>query len=321
VKKVEEGTPEGTGEPEKPTPPRNWCPRASSAFKGYTVCLDLYSDATVKRRRGVQVFPEGTNHILRPNRAMRVFVLHPIDAKVSIALGGDEGVFVPGDRDQVSQKDDGETHAEKEIAPDFAIEEQEFAPRLPGTANLSVTVKRPGQDEEVRVVEFLVEQTYVGAVRLGVAVVFGGAVDRDYESRAVSGSQQSEVVATSTQDANLELVLGYSAYLTPRSYANTNWLRFEPYVGIGLLNDGPTGLETLKSLHAGIEWEPTPNFAIALTGVVRRVNRLQDDLRVGSPVSGSIPTGETIGLGAGVVFNLSPEFFRVARSSGSSFFE
>jgi hypothetical protein len=308
--------------PVKRKPPRDWCPRATGKYNGYTVCLDLYTDVLGKRRRQVQVFPDGTNHILRPNRAMRVFVLHPKDGTVSISLGGEEGIFVPTDKNQVSPPEDGERHGERPPEPDFDVTEQEFGPRLPGTANLTISMQRPGQAEPAsRVVEFLVEQTYLGAVRLGVAVVFGGAVDRGYEARQVSGSPQAEVVATTKQTANLELVLGYSAYLTPRAYANTNWFRFEPYVGIGVLNDSPTGLETLKSLHAGIEWEPTPNFAIALTGVVRRVTRLQDGIHVGSPVTGSVPTNETIGLGGGVVFNLSPEFFRVAKSSGSSFFE
>jgi hypothetical protein len=311
--------------PEKPRPRRDWCRHASGKFNGYTVCIDLYSSVLDKRRRQVQILPEGTNHILRPNRAMRVLVLHPKDATVSIALGGEEGIFVPADRNLVAESK-GEQHSDrgekKRVAePDFAIEEQEFGPRLPGTANLTVTTKRPNQEDQTRVVEFLVEQTYLGAVRLGISAVFGGAVDRGYEARSVGGARQAEIVATSTEAVNLEVVLGYSAYLTPRSYANTNWFRFEPYVGIGVLNDSPTGIQTLKSLYAGIEWEPTPNFAIALTGVARRVTRLQNGLRVGSPVTGEVPTAQTIGLGAGLVFNLSPEFFRVARSPGSSFFE
>jgi len=58
-----------------------------------------------------------------------------------------------------------------------------------------------------------------------------------------------------------------------------------------------------------------------LTGVVRRVTRLQDGVHVGSPVAGSVPTTEKADWGIGLVFNLSPDFLRIARSSGSSFFK
>jgi hypothetical protein len=51
------------------------------------------------------------------------------------------------------------------------------------------------------------------------------------------------------------------------------------------------------------------------------VTRLADGVHVGSPVTGEVPTVEKVSLGGAIVFNLSPDFFRVAKSSGSSFFE
>ncbi len=301
--------------PPKPKP-GNWCTVGST---GYTVCLDFYSKRVQPGRHRVEVYPSDTNQVLQPNQSIHVIVLRPVDTTLSLELGGEQGIFAPTDRNLAR---DQEQHAEHEepVEPDFTTEEKLFAPRLPGKANLTATLSR-GDTQDVQVVEFIVEPTYVGAVRLGVSALFGGATDRGYGVREVAGSKQQEVVVTSKHKADLELVLGYSAYLSPRGYANASVFRFEPYVGVGLLNDSPTGLQTLKSLHAGIEWEPSANFGIALTGVVRRVTRLADGVHVGSPVSGGVPTQEQADLGVGLVFNLSPEFFRVARSEGSSFFK
>lgn len=310
----------GTTPKPAPKPPRDWCARSAT---GYTVCLDFYSNVLERSKRRVTVYPEDTNHILLPNQSVRVVVLRRKDDDVSIDLAGDEGVYSSTDRNLVTPPTD-ELHADRSkqesAEPDFDIDDQEFAPRLPGKADLTVTLTRDGKDE-VRKVEFVVEPTYVGAVRLGASVVFGNATDRSYEARSVSGSKQAEVVATKKQNADLELVLGYSAYLKPRGYAEPSFTNFEPYVGIGVLNQGPTGLETLKSLHAGIEWEPSPNFGIAFTGVVRRVTRLSDGVRIGSPITGDVPTVEKAEFGFGLVFNLSPEFLRVAKQAGSTFFK
>lgn len=304
--------------PAKPKPDTNWC---TAGGTGYTVCLDFYSKQLKRGRHRVEVTPRDTNQVLEPNQAIHVIVLRPADATLSIELGGEQGLYPPTDRNLVKDSEN-EQHADHEepVEPDFAVEDKLFAPRLPGKANLTVTLTR-GEKQDVQVVEFLVEPVYVGAVRLGVAMLAGGATDRGYGVRKVAGSSQQEVVVTSRHKADLELVLGYSAYLSPRGYANASIFRVEPYVGIGVLNDSPTGLQTLKSLHAGVEWEPSANFGIALTGVVRRVTRLADGVQVGSPVTGSAPTQEQVDLGVGLVFNLSPEFFRVARSEGSSFFK
>lgn len=299
-------------------PPRNWCKRNPV---GYTVCLDFYDDALSRKNRRVSVFPDHTNHVLPPNTSIRVVVLRRIAATTTMELGGEQGVFISTDRD-LTQKpglDQQSGDDQQEKAPDFDIDEQEFAPRLPGNANLTVTLTEDGK-EQARTVEFVVDTTYIGAVRVGAALVFN-ATDRSYEARAVAGSKQSEIAVSKKSSQDIELVVGYSAYLSPRGYANPSWSNFEPYVGIGVLNQGPTALETLKSLHFGLEWEPSPNFGIAATGVVRRVDRLADGYRVGSPISGSVPTVEKAELGFGIVFNLSPDFLRIAKQSGSTFFK
>jgi hypothetical protein len=236
-------------------------------------------------------------------------------ATTAMELGGEEGVYTSQDHDLTAN---GEPNLHSKVAG-YDIDEQEFAPRLPGNANLTVTVT-DGDKEEVRTVEFVVETTYIGAVRVGASLVFN-ATDRAYEARAVAGSKQAEIAVTKKSTQDIELVLGYSAYLSPRGYANTSWTNFEPYVGIGVLNQGPTALETLKSLHFGLEWEPSANFGIALTGVVRRVQRLADGYRIHSPIDRDVPTVEKAELGFGIVFNLSPDFLRIAKQSGSSFFK
>jgi hypothetical protein len=298
-------------------PPGDWCRRNPV---GYTVCLDFYDNALKRKNRRVSVYPNDTNHVLRPNTSIRVVVLRRAKATVTMELGGEQGVFVSTDRNLTQTPGlDQHSDQDEQDKPDFDIDEQEFAPRLPGNANLTVTLTEDGE-EQSRTVEFIVETTYIGAVRVGAALVFN-ATDRSYEARAVADSKQSEIAVSKKSSQDLELVVGYSAYLSPRGYANPSWSNFEPYVGIGVLNQGPTALETLKSLHFGLEWEPSPNFGIAFTGVVRRVDRLADGYRIGSPISGSVPTVEKAELGFGIVFNLSPDFLRIAKQSGSTFFK
>ncbi|MFT7624079.1 MAG: hypothetical protein ACI9WU_003265, partial [Myxococcota bacterium] len=105
-----------------------------------------------------------------------------------------------------------------------------------------------------------------------------------------------------------------------RGYSGTNWAHFAPYVGIGVLSvTGDGAFDALKSIHVGVEWEPTSNFSIALTGVVRRVTRLAGGVTVGSPVTGDVPTVTEPHFGLGVVINLSPDFFKIGASQATSF--
>lgn len=313
-----------------PDPDPRWCtPRDGEGMGGkYLVCVDLVADSAVrsrqqKRARQIRVYPD-THHVLVPNQSVRVMVRYERTSTIRIELGGEEGLFTPSDRNNIpSSEPVKQAEEDKTARADYAIAEQDFAPRTPGQANLTITLRRDGQTtDEVHTVEFIVEQTYLGAVRLGLGAVGGHAVDRAYEARSVGGSSQKEIAAKTRQDVDLELVLGYSAYLSPRGYVTGcyPWC-FGPYVGVGILNQGATALETLKSLHAGLEWEPTPNFAIALTGVARRVTRLADGYQVGSPVGDDVPTVTRYELGYGVVFSLSPEFFRVAKGAGTGFFK
>lgn len=313
----------------------DFCPTATISEDSkdkYLVCVDLVppiprAGLSEPPKPKVRVFPETARHTLAPNQSVRVVVQYEKGGTVAIELGGKEGLFTPSDKDLVNPPSTGPAvqgeKNEDDSTPDIVTVDQEFAPRLPGVANLTIRYKKTeAAAEEVHTVELIVEQTYLGAVRLGLASVWH-AVDRGYEARSVNGSKQKEIAATSKQYVDAEFVLGYSPYIGARGYTTACYPHcFEPYVGVGLLAQGSSSaLETLKSIHAGLEWEPTPNFAIALTGALRRVNRLADGYKIGAPVGDDVPTQTKIEWGIGLVLNLSPEFFRIAKGASTGFFK
>jgi hypothetical protein len=270
-------------------------------------------------------FEQTPPSVIAPNTSIEVEVIHSSKLDVDIELTGKRGVFIPGDRFTGTPENKAQAGGDEKKPPPPIRVRQVFAPREPGDADLKIKIL--GENNAVtaeRTLEFIIDRTYAGAVRLGVAVVFANAVDREYAARTVGNSQQAEIVATKAGRTGFEVVLGYAPYAFDyiqnrgrgRSYANTS-LRdraggFAPYAGLGLLAASGTGVEILKSVHMGLEWEPTPNFSIGLTAVARRVTRLGDGLSVGSPVTGDVPTQEVIRWGGALVLNFSTEFFRTA---------
>jgi hypothetical protein len=304
----------------------DFCDRSGSTDdKQALVCADLFTDG---EEPPIQIFPD-TRHVLKPNRSVLVKVRHRRGSEISVKMDGRRGLFRPGIMVNVpARKDENRAEAatdEAKLSPDV-VSVISFAPRLPGPADIKIKQMEGGKETSYTV-ELVVEETYIGAVRLGVSAVIKGAVDREYSAQARPGSQQAEIVAKSTGPVDLELVLGFAPYLfdfieEDGRAAVTGCRRcFAPYVGLGLLNQSATSLELLKSLHFGLEWEFAPSFSVAGTFVVRRVTRLATGFEVGSPVGTDVPTTMGYSLGCGLVFNFSPEFFKVASQSSSGFFK
>jgi hypothetical protein len=242
-----------------------------------------------------------------PNEVIRVLVWHRADHQVQIAMNGTLGILSPHVQDpEIGPDARGDGPQGAEVA--LVVTEQRFALELYDSDNALVGALA---------VEMIVETSYVGAIRLGVGANFLGAVDAGYEARTYPGSNQAEVAVSEGGAMDLDLMLGYAAFLGPngRPARGCESLCLAPYVGVGVLSSSEEGLALLKSLHAGIEWEPVPDFSIAFTGVARAVDRLPEGLQVGSPIDGdTVPTQRSYGLGVGLVLNFSPAFTKLGGS-------
>lgn len=306
---------------------KDFCSTPPGDPKLYQVCFDLVSQGS--GAGFPTIYPSGNQQIILPNRRVHVKVRHFANEKVEMSMQGDRGLFQPGFQISVP----GEAHAEggrklNRTGCSARVSETTFGPRRPGQpADIVVKATSPGREERSQKLELLVEETYFGAVRLGAAVVFNEAVERVYEPRTSPGSGQQEVAVKDGGAMNTELVLGFAPYIVDYLAtgegrpAVTGGYGVSPYFGLGLLNASGTGLELLKSIHAGVEYEFVPSFSVALTFVARRVTRLAPGVEVGSPVTGMVPTTTGFGLGAGLVLNFSPAFLQIAARGSSTFFK
>ena len=274
--------------------------------------------------------------VANTHTSVLVMVRHPAGMGVQISMSGERGLTSLPIKDETGQ---GSTRARsKDEAPKVTppvITSHSFAPRKPGNADIRVQIfdnsGTPVFSEEL--VEIIVEQTYAGALRIGISLVAGGALDRAYEARAVGGSGQAQVLLKDGSTVQPELVVGFAPFIFEalwgggRGYSGneSKWrkiLRIAPYVGLGVLTNSPNGIDGFKSFYFGAEWEPAPSFSVALTGVVRRVTRLSPGTEVGSAVAdGNVPTQTQHDIGWGVVINVTPGFLRIANLPGSSFFK
>lgn len=288
---------------------RGECPKARSEV---VLCVEI-EDGQFR-----WILNGGRDQAIPPNEVIRVLVRHRVDHQVQIAMNGTRGILSPQARDpDMAMSSRGEElEREEDIAP--VVTEQRFAPRLPGEAAVALEVyDSDGALVGALTVEMIVETEYVGAIRLGVGANFLGAVDASYEARTHPGSDQAEVAVSEGGAMDLDLMLGYAAFLGPngRPARGCESICIAPYVGVGVLSSSEEGLALLKSLHAGIEWEPVPDFSIAFTGVARAVDRLPEGLQVGSPIDGdTVPTQRSYGLGVGLVLNFSPAFTKLGGS-------
>jgi len=176
--------------------------------------------------------------------------------------------------------------------------------------------------------EIIVVTPYQGAMRIGFGIFGGEAVERYYEGRDYPNSRQKEIVCTNENPVDIELVLGYAHFFEKGGRSHTYdqmnneggfWKYWAPYVGIGLVaHDQETAIDIFKSFYLGGEWEPSQHFSLAFTAVFRRVERL-DGVKLGGPVdTPDVPTKNDLGIGYGIVLNISPEFFKFASKTKSN---
>lgn len=172
-----------------------------------------------------------------------------------------------------------------------------------------------------RQVDVIVQERFAGAFRIGVAGI-AGAEDRKFEARTAPGSMQPEIVRTS--HTPFELVVGYSLLFDGgkgRRYLLRDdsdcWFtsHFGLFLGFGALSATSSDIDFLKSLHVGLEYELTPNIAIAATLVGRRLDQLSAGARVGGPSPSTIPIEQTYGLGGAIMVNLLPGLFKFAKGA------
>ncbi len=289
---------------------------------------DLQIICADARQSRITITRTPSQHIVRPNRGFLVAILHQPQHEVQVSIDGEPGLYEAPLRMQTDPNDRSLQSGGVTLRPVVTV--YTFAPRRPGNVNVIISMFENGRPVSERRVELIVEQTYSGAVRFGIATIGGGAVDRSYDARTLPSSAQAEVVQTSHSTVDLELVIGFAPFLEQawggRGYASSRRLSeapfgFSPFVGVGILNENRNALELLKSLHLGVEWEINPHFSLAATYVLRRVDRLAPGLTVGAPVGpDGVLTTSTYQSGWGVVLNVSPEFLRFARREGSSFF-
>ena len=179
-------------------------------------------------------------------------------------------------------------------------------------------------------VDVITDTAYSGALKLGVAHIFG-LYNHSYLATQHAGSNASqitEVVATPT-----EITLGYSVYMDAllhdgRTYDiayGTGFTRFldaiEKHTGVfaalGVLGYENAKLDYLRTLYFGVEGDLGRRISVAATLAIHRDNELVA-ASVGGPVPATgIQTSSSYGVGFGLVFNVTGEFFEfVERNPG-----
>ena len=311
--------------PGEPIPPDLACPpKRLPQDDMIVVCVD----ATGPSIRYTQ--SPRTQHT-KPNHPFFVHVVHRIEHRAQIVMGGTVGSYAPGSRGRfvLSQRqpdDSFNLDGESPTAPvTYIATARTFAPRRPGFSPMEVrlTDATGALVADPFKLEFWVEETYSGAFRVGVAGILLGALDQNYRAETQPGSLQREIVATGDSVMDLDVVLGYSPYLDeggrPAAGCENAPFCFNPYFGLGLLSASSNGdLQWLKSVHLGVEWELTEAFAIGVTANLRRVERLADGLRPGYPIEGNVPTDDVFVFGMGIVINLSPEFLKIGAGGAAA---
>jgi len=326
------------------TLPSDWC--SGAVGRGHeTVCINA---ATSRRAggdadgasNGFQILDGPRFHsILRPNTPLVLAIVHDADAKLEISVDGKRGLYEPGISDQVTadaqRLNPDEVPDETPRHPGYSVTHKRIAPQLPGTpVDIKVTLTPKGGEATEHVLEFEVEKTYLGAVRLGIGLAYS-PMSQSFQATKAPGSSTYEITTRKITPIDAELVLGFSPFLNPggRGYQSGRdrrfWQRLAPYIGLGVLATGGNAspIEALTSVHLGLEFEFNKSSSLALNFVLRRGHVLQEGYRVGGPIAASevgtdstVPTKFGLLPAMGIVFNVSPEFLRIARQSSTSFY-
>ena|SRR5579859_1712970 len=278
----------------------------SSTNASYIICIDVGATHSLD----IEKYPQSV--VIAPNSVGAVWIRFPPGDDVPPpTITGTIGIFTPPMMGGAA------------AAPAHPHKVFQIAPRMPGPVTIDIKVVNSGGNVVNEIpIELIVDKTYSGAFRLGFAGIFGSdAQDKTFDSKKFPGSNQSEVVQSS--QTPIELLLGYSlffdgfrggrSYVVSASGGRYLLQHLGLFIGVGIVSVSGAGADWLKSLHLGLEWEFSPNFAIEVTAVARRVTTLQNGVEVGSPVPDSgVPTATKYAFGGAVVLSVSPDFFRFA---------
>jgi len=296
------------------------CPPKDAPEDAYVLCAVVESD----RFKGYKVYPETGGRLL-PNRPLLIWVRHAADRRIKIGYDGELGIFNPETRDlregrRAELGGRGKRGAE-DVTP-TVVTRLNLPPAMPGKLTIELRLYEPGTDPDSESLDsldvtFVVETTYLGTIRLGVAIVGPSALSARYSARQTAAGGQHRIIAEEVNDFETELVIGYAAYLDSNGRPSTgcSWAPFcfSPYFALGVVSPTDEGVDLLTSVHVGAEWEPVDNFSVAATVVGRRVSRLRNGLRIGGAVTEDADlTASRYVLGGAIVFNVSPEFLRFA---------
>lgn len=294
-----------------PLKSKHWC--RADGFEGHEmICVDMTCG-------GRKVVKAPARSVVAPNTGLVVHVLHDSTSSVKVTWGGKRGLTPP----EVSKPAVG--HTDEKVPTGQST--MTFAPRQPGSADVTVTVENKSKNESfVLTIELEVDRLMWGAIRFGFGTVFGDAATRVYETRTVAGSNQPEIAVKDDPRVNFEVVVAIAPYLFDviawggRSHATRSRnARAAPYVGFGLVGQSGTGVDALQSLYAGLEAEFATSFSLAGCAVWRRVTDLSAGYHVGSPVDvGTTYTTTKTGFGFGLVLNVSPDFLQFGSANGSA---
>jgi hypothetical protein len=258
-----------------------------------------------------------------PNTWGIVFVSQPATSDAMLSADGTAGLAVPSMKDGSATSGSENPTWTRDAEPPICSWHL-IAPRKPGPFKLTAKLVDPAARSTPlaqREIDVIVQERFAGAFRVGVAGILG-AEDRKFEARTSPGSMQAEIVRTS--HTPFEVVIGYSLffdggkgrrYLLRDDSDNLFLSHVGAFFGFGAVSATTTDIDFLKSLHAGLEVELTPNIAIAVTLVGRRLDQLSTGARVGGPAPSAIPLEQTYGLGAALVINLLPGFFKFAKGA------
>jgi hypothetical protein len=174
-------------------------------------------------------------------------------------------------------------------------------------------------------VDIITDAAYAGSLRFGIGYA-PGAKSYRYAKATPAGATQSEIARY--ENHPLDVVVGYSFYLDDLSQGrtynviDTEWYSYFArhlglYAGLGVIGYDGARLDYLRSMYIGGEFEVNRNFSIALTGNLRREDRLATSM-VGGPVPDSgIALQSKYGWNCAFVFSISNEWFQFAKSGVS----
>jgi hypothetical protein len=293
---------------------------------------EAHIDIDVIAQSTVYAPPRNT---IRPNQGIIVRVCHARSDTVEVSVGGTRGTSTPATNNATTVTpaaatpptgSDGGTP--QVTTAEDVVSVWHFAPRQPGSADVTVTTTPAGGKATTYKTELEVDTLYWGAVRIGVGTLFGNW--NGYAITTFAGSSQPEIQSQRTAVA-FEFVAGFAPYLFDLIGCTGHGGRSEsggcdgyvaPYFGFGLVGASTTGVQALSSIHMGFEFEFAPNFSVATDFVVRRTPGLAQGYQLGSPVALTTTiddvTRATWQPGFALVINASPSFFNFQVPSGGS---